>query len=65
MAKTINQPTSSTELSTIVRKLRAGEISTIAERAGYSVSHVSNVLANRRNNATIVAVAKKMTARRK
>jgi len=64
MAKS-NTPTSSLELSSISRKLRAGEISIIAERAGYSPSHVSNVLANRRNNDKIVAMAKKMTARRK
>jgi len=64
MAKS-NTPTSSLELSSISRKLRVGEISIIAERAGYSPSHVSNVLANRRNNDKIVAMAKKMTARRK
>lgn len=64
MAK-VNTPTSSSELSSISRKLRVGEISIIAERAGYSPSHVSNVLANRRNNDKIVAMAKKMTSRRK
>ena len=64
MAKS-NTPTSSLELSSISRKLRVVEISIIAERAGYSPSHVSNVLANRRNNDKIVAMAKKMTARRK
>ena len=33
-------------------KLRKGEIAIIAERVGYSVSHVTNVIAGRRNDIT-------------
>lgn len=52
-------------VSAVKNKLKTGEIVKIAEKTGYSESHVSNVLAGRRNNASIISAATKMTARRK
>ena len=49
----------------ILSKLKVGEIATIADKTGYSASHVSNVLAGRRTNSAIVSTASKMTSRRK
>jgi uncharacterized protein YidB (DUF937 family) len=49
----------------ITRKLRTGEITKLAEKTGYSASHVSNVLAGRRNNSDILNAAAKLTSRRK
>jgi len=59
--KTIATPS----LSNVASKLKAGEISKLASSTGYSISHVSNVLAGRRNNADIAKAATKMTSRRK
>jgi hypothetical protein len=42
---------------------RDGAINQIADVTGYSPSHVSNVLAGRRNNANISKVAKKYVKR--
>lgn len=52
-------------LSEINRKMKKGEVSVIASQTGFSVSHVTNVLAGRRNNEDILRVAHKMTCRRK
>ena len=54
-------------LSEIVRKLRKGEISTIANNTGFSASHVCNVLHGRRNNTdgSIIAAADTLTRRRR
>lgn len=55
----------STNVATIANKLKAGEVTKIANQTGYSASHVSNVLAGRRSNKEIVKAAQKMTSRRK
>ena len=52
-------------LSTIKRKLRKGEVTQLAIATNYSVSHVTNVLAGRKNNASIVKAAHNLTRRRK
>ena len=49
----------------ISRKMKKGEVSVIAEKTGFSVSHVHNVLAGRRKNEVILKTAHKMTCRRK
>jgi hypothetical protein len=56
---------SNVSLTEITRKLKAGEVSRIANETGYSPSHVSNVLAGRRSNNEIVKVAHSLTRRRK
>lgn len=60
MRKVNLQPTSE-----INRKMKKGEKTVIAEQTGFSVSHVTNVLAGRRNNEAILRLAHKMTYRRK
>ncbi len=52
-------------LSFIQDRLRKGDTNKIADRTGYSVSHVINTLAGRRNNDQIVKEAYKATYRRK
>jgi hypothetical protein len=42
------------------KKSKAEKVREIADVTGYSVSHVANVLAGRRNNAEILKVAKRM-----
>ena len=42
---------------------REGYIAAIAQATGYSQSHVTNVLAGRRNNAVITKTAKKFVKR--
>ena len=52
-------------LSAIRCKLRKGEVSKIANSTGYSACHVTNVLAGRRTNDSIVKAAHSLTRRRK
>jgi len=52
-------------LSFINDRIRKGDTTKIADRSGYSVSHVSNVLASRRTNDSILKEAYKVTYRRK
>jgi len=37
----------------------------VAEATGYSVSHVANVLAGRRNNDDIIRIARKFNSRKR
>ena len=55
----------STNVAVIANKLKAGEVTKLANATGYSASHVSNVLAGRRSNSKIVKAAEKLTKRRK
>lgn len=52
-------------LSFINDRLKTTDSSKIADKTGYSRSHVINVLAGRRNNEQIVKEAYKATYRRK
>ena len=54
-----------TPVSVIKSKLRAGEISKVADATGYSQAHVSNVLSGRRQNEEILREANRLTYRRK
>jgi hypothetical protein len=60
-----NTKTNTVSRTAVRNKLRKGETNTIADKTGYSVSHVSNVLAGRRNNSDIMKVATTLTSRRK
>lgn len=60
-----NKTTATPSLKNVASKLKAGEVTKLANATGYSASHVSNVLAGRRTNATIANAATKMTSRRK
>lgn len=52
-------------LNEINRKLKKGEKIVLAEKTGFSASHVTNVLAGRRTNSSIVKAANTLTRRRK
>jgi hypothetical protein len=58
--RTSNRPTSYRKLtyiqkmSLINRKLRMGDVSTVAEATGYSTTHVSDVLSGKQFNDRIV-----------
>ena len=52
-------------LSFIQERLKTTDAVKIADKTGYSRSHVTNVLAGRRNNDQIVKEAYKATYRRK
>lgn len=52
-------------LEFIKARLRKGDTQKIATKTNYSVSHVTNVLASRRNNEQIMKEAYKITVRRK
>lgn len=60
MAKTTKM-----SLSQIRKKMKKGEMTSIAWYMDYSPSHVSNVLNGRRNNKEIVAEATAMVKGRK
>ncbi len=57
--------TTAQKLSTFRRARRAGDISTLAERTGYSPAMVSMTLNGQRNNETIVDTAYRLVRRRK
>lgn len=59
---TNNNPVS---LAEVKRKLKPGEITKIANKTGYSLGHVSNVLSGLRNNSEILKEAARITRRRK
>ena len=65
MAKKASTKTANISRTAVKNKLRDGEITVIANKTGYSTSHVGNVLAGRRNNASIMKAAAALTARRK
>lgn len=52
-------------LSFIQERLKTSDAVKIADKTGYSRSHVTNVLAGRRNNDQIIKEAYKATYRRK
>lgn len=53
------------KLSVIKRKLKRGEITSIAERTGFHPTYVSRVLNGERNNTAIVATAETLTKGRR
>jgi len=53
------------QLAFYTTRRRKSDYAVIAEATGYSDSHVSNVLAGRRNNDTIVKNAYRMVKSRK
>jgi hypothetical protein len=57
--------TTAQKLSTFRRARRTGDISTLAERTGYSAAMVSMTLNGQRNNETIVDTAYRLVRRRK
>lgn len=57
--------TTAQKLSTFRRARRTGDISTLAERTGYSPAMVSMTLNGQRNNETIVDTAYRLVRRRK
>jgi hypothetical protein len=57
--------TTAQKLSTFRRARRNGDISTLAERTGYSAAMVSMTLNGQRNNETIVDTAYRLVRRRK
>lgn len=62
---TAKKTNKNSNVASLRSKLKSGELATIANKTGYSESHVSNVLAGRRTNSAIVTLASKMTSRRK
>lgn len=59
-----NAKTSKVKL-TSANKIKTGDASKIAEKTGFSVSHVYNVLAGRRYNTEVITSANTLTKRRK
>lgn len=57
----------STKVQTFKARQRKGDVTTLANMTGFSVPHVSNVLANRRSDSypSIVDAAYKLSYRRK
>ena len=54
-----------TKVQMFKARQRKGDITLIADNTGYSIYHVSNVLANRKSNSMIVDAAYKLAYRRK
>lgn len=52
------------KLKFIAARLKSTDSTKIADKTGYSRSHVINTLAGRRNNDSIVAAAYKLVSRR-
>jgi hypothetical protein len=65
MPRNPNKNTSNVSRTAVWNKLKIGEIEAISQKTGYSRAHVSNLLAGRRNNASIMKAATTLTARRK
>lgn len=52
------------KLVKVAQRRKRGDITSIADQMSYSPSHVSNVLAGRRNNEAILNTAYRMAYRR-
>lgn len=57
--------TTAQKISAFKRARRSGDVSTLAERTGYSAAMVSMTLSGKRNNETIVDSAYRLVRRRK
>ena len=52
------------KMTVIKSRIRRGDVTKVANKTGYSISHVSRVLRGERNNKFILSTAYTMTYRR-